>query len=107
MRDDFSQVKRSFDNVIYIAQKDVPYDLNGDGVMDVAVVDKEPSAANKVKGVNYVVLGKSYSLSEGDHGYIEFGMNQNRQWSDKMYLHPIPIEAMQINSNLTQNPGWK
>jgi len=96
---------------IYIPEKDKTYDLNGDGVMDVAVVDAEPAAADKVKGVNYVVVGgssPSYRLSEGDHGYIEFGFRQNRQWDDKKYLRPIPQSAVQINpALLPQNPGWE
>ena len=44
---------------IYIPQKGEAYDLNGDGVKDVAVVDKEPPAGEKIKGVQYVVIGKT------------------------------------------------
>ena len=92
---------------IYIPQKGEAYDLNGDGVKDVAVVDKEPPAGEKIKGVQYVVIGKTNRLSEGDHGYIEFGFNQGRKWDDKKYLRPIPLTATQINpALLPQNPGW-
>lgn len=93
---------------IYIPKKGEAYDLNGDGIKDVAVVDKEPAASDKIKGVQYVVIGKSNRLSEGDHGYIEFGFNQGRKWDDKKYLRPIPLTATQINpSLLPQNPGWE
>lgn len=92
---------------IYIPQKGQAYDLNGDGIYDVAVVDKEPASADKIKGVQYVVIGKNNRLSDGDHGYIEYGFNQNRKWEDKKYLHPIPLTATQINpALLPQNPGW-
>ena len=92
---------------IYIPQKGEAYDLNGDGVKDVAVVDKEPPAGEKIKGVQYVVIGKTNRLSEGDHGYIEFGFSQGRKWDDKKYLRPIPLTATQINpALLPQNPGW-
>lgn len=30
----------------------------------------------------------------------------DRLWDDKMYLYPIPYNEENINSNLTQNPGW-
>ncbi len=92
---------------IYIPQKGEAYDLNGDGIKDVAVVDKEPPASEKIKGVQYVVIGKTNRLSEGDHGYIEFGFSQGRKWDDKKYLRPIPLTATQINpALLPQNPGW-
>ena len=93
---------------IYIAKKGQTYDLNGDGIYDVAYVDKAPADADKVKGVDYVVLdGDNYRLSEGDHGYVEYGMSQNRTWLDKKYLRPVPLDDIQINpALLPQNPGW-
>ena len=36
-----------------------------------------------------------------DHKYVE-----ERFWNDKMYLFPIPQEAMDNNGNLVQNPDW-
>ncbi|MGV8093105.1 MAG: RagB/SusD family nutrient uptake outer membrane protein [Mangrovibacterium sp.] len=92
---------------IYISEKGKTYDLNGDGVHDVAVVDAEPPAASKVPGVVYVVAGSNYRLSGGNSGYIEFGFHLNRMWLDKKYLRPIPATALQINPALGQNPGWE
>lgn len=90
---------------IYIPQKNVAYDLNNDGISDVAVVDQYP--ASTVPGVVYIVLDNTYRLSEGDHGYIEYGFNLGRLWQDRKYLRPIPTKAIQINPNLLpQNPGW-
>lgn len=31
---------------------------------------------------------------------------ENRVWKDYMYLWPIPQDAIDLNKNLTQNPGW-
>lgn len=94
-------------NGIYFAAKDTPYDLNNDGIMDVAVVDAEPPAASRVPGVVYVVLGSTYRLTNGTSGNLEFGFQQQREWSDKKYLRPIPTTAMQMNENLEQNYHWR
>ncbi len=93
---------------IYIPQKGTPYDLNNDGVFDVAVVDAEPPANQRVPGVVYVVTGSGYRLSEGNSGNLEFGFNQGRLWLDKKYLRPVPSAAIQVNpALLPQNPGWE
>lgn len=42
------------------------------------------------------------AISENmDHKYME-----ERFWDDKMYLFPVPQEAIDNNANLTQNTGW-
>ncbi|HLR38162.1 MAG TPA: RagB/SusD family nutrient uptake outer membrane protein [Chitinophagaceae bacterium] len=93
-------------NGIYIPEKNVSYDLNNDGKKDVAFVDTEPSSGQKESGVTYVVLGSSFTLSNGDSGNVQYGNNLGRKWLDKKYLRPIPTSAIQRNSNLEQNPGW-
>ena len=35
-----------------------------------------------------------------------YRLEGNRQWSEKHYLLPIPSQQIQLNPNLTQNPGW-
>ncbi|WP_321995516.1 RagB/SusD family nutrient uptake outer membrane protein [Draconibacterium orientale] len=91
---------------IYIPEKNVAYDLNNDGTPDVAVVDEYPETT--VPGVVYIELDNSYRLSEGDHGYIEYGFNLGRLWQNRKYLRPIPTKAIQVNPNLLpQNPGWE
>ena len=93
---------------IYVPQEGEVYDLNEDGVMDVCFLSEDIPAGDKVAGVDYILLdGTNYSLSEGDHGYIQYGLSQNRTWLDKKYLRPVPLSAIQINENLLpQNPGW-
>jgi hypothetical protein len=29
-----------------------------------------------------------------------------RQWNDKLYFYPLPIQELSLNPALTQNPGW-
>lgn len=33
-------------------------------------------------------------------------LDNNRQWTDKNYLYPIPSDQLQLNPRLGQNPGW-
>lgn len=46
----------------------------------------------------------TWSLSEGDHGYLIY--NYELEWLDKMYLTPIPATAINNNPGLGQNYGW-
>lgn len=90
---------------MYVPAKNVPMDLNGDGINDVIVMD--PGFVPSDKNAKKVELGSAFRLSEGDHGYIEFGFSQGRLWNDKKYLHPVPKYAIDQNENLLpQNPGW-
>lgn len=42
-----------------------------------------------------------------DH-YIRIYTNlERRAWDDKMYLFPIPLQELSLNTNLGQNPGWE
>lgn len=34
-------------------------------------------------------------------------MDDNRIWSDKNYLYPLPTDQLQLNPNLKQNKGWE
>ena len=46
-------------------------------------------------------------LTKAADGTISYSrQNVTRQWSDKMYLFPIPQTELMKNPNLTQNPGW-
>lgn len=88
-------------NSIYIGEKNVAYDTNGDGVKDLEVVDKKPSTTPS--GVYLIDLSKAkyYTFKDG-RLYVK---NEN-DWSDKKYLHPVPKAAIVKNPNLQQNYGW-
>lgn len=107
-------LERAYDG-IYVPAKDVPIDLNEDGKLDVAFVDKVPT--NKVPGVTYFVLDNNNSkLSEGTKGKLLWLSNQKKEYVDpaganeqaknKRYLYPIPLNETILNPKLTQNPGW-
>ncbi len=59
-------------------------------------------------GLGYHVTGstadQNHSFSEGDHGFLIY--NYKLEWNDKMYVHPIPQSALNVNKNLVQNYGW-
>jgi hypothetical protein len=96
---------------IYIPQLDTPYDMNGDGVLDVCFTkDLHPT---KVPGVFYLYVGEllengavnNAQLGDDDH-YLVFMKDQKRTWNDKLYFYPIPASDAVKNPNLGQNPGW-
>ena len=49
-----------------------------------------------------------HKLSEGNKGYItpSTGVYSRYVWEDYKYLHPIPKNALDVNPDLGQNPGW-
>lgn len=90
---------------IYVPALGQPMDLDGNDTPDVAFVETVP--ATKVPGVIYFVVdGTSSKLSEGTKGHVIWRANENRQFEDKKYLHPISNTDIVINPNLVQNPGW-
>lgn len=38
--------------------------------------------------------------------YLNGNFGQGRAFKDAYYLYPIPTNQLQLNENLTQNPGW-
>ncbi len=96
---------------IYIPQLDVPYDMNGDGKLDVCfTLNQNPE---KVPGVYYLYVGKTLAngannntqLAEDGHTLL-YMKDQKRTWDDKLYFYPIPANDLTMNPNLKQNPGW-
>ena len=95
---------------IYIPQLDVPYDMNGDGTMDVCFYkDVKPAVGN----VYYFNVSKllpngavnNTQLAADGHTLIVLSQNP-RVWNDRAYFNPIPTSVIQMNPNLNQNPGW-
>ena len=87
---------------LYIPALDEPLDLNGDGEPDLCVTQQK---AGSLKGVYYIVLSEgAYTLSEGTSGRLQYAVERN--WSEKMYLRPVPRTALSVNPALGQNHGW-
>lgn len=85
------------------------YDLNEDGVQDVYFhTGTVPSPS--IPGVVYhnITAGNSSqrSLQNGTTGLLQWQININRVWNDRLYLRPIAASDLVVNSKLGQNPGW-
>lgn len=97
---------------IYIPEFDVPYDVNEDGVLDVAFT-KNLNPPNKIPGVYYFYVGallgngavNNTQLAADGHTLIVLSQNP-KVWNDRNYFNPIPTSVIQLNPNLKQNPGW-
>ena len=49
---------------------------------------------------------QSFSLSEGDHGYLIF--HYALEFAQKKYLYPVNSNSvLLLNPNITQNWGWE
>lgn len=63
------------------------------------------SKAGSAANTTYFVMDKNPYHSINSDNCLEF--NQvDREWTDRMYLRPIPQSAISVNGNLKQNPGW-
>lgn len=93
-------------NGVYVPQLNVPYAMNGDGVLNVAFVTTTPTSG-AIKGVYYYIIdNKTVKLTQGNSGNIIWLANTPRVWDDKMYYDPIPSSEIVLNPNLKQNQGW-
>jgi hypothetical protein len=94
------------------------YDVNGDNVEDIAILQNSsstgpisglaPSVVDKLD-IKYLDDGK-LRLSNGTSGYIMFTVDDNtpRVWAgDKYYYRPIPIDQTVMNPALKQPAGWE
>lgn len=51
-------------------------------------------------------ITRNHVTMDEDGSVIYSPYEVKRQWSDKMYLFPIPLDQIMKNPNLKQNPGW-
>ncbi|GEO08897.1 RagB/SusD family nutrient uptake outer membrane protein [Segetibacter aerophilus] len=98
-------------NGFYVPALNTPMDLNEDGILDVvfyqgtkptisgvtSFVDVSPKIGSAVN---------SLQLKNGTSGELIWMNEVQRKWSDKNYYYPIPLNDLQRNPNLKQNPGW-
>ncbi len=59
----------------------------------------------KWRGTEFETLWTNQSRQLDADGCII--LYDNRQWSDKLYLYPLPADQLQLNPKLGQNPGWE
>lgn len=97
---------------IYIPDFEVPYDMNGDGKLDVCFT-RQLNPTNKVAGVYYLYVGQKLASGANNNSQIAadghtlvYMKDQKRTWKDKLYFYPIPANDLVMNPNLGQNQGW-
>jgi len=81
------------------------YDLDGNGAIDLVVYEGE-LPTGQISGAKYFQLGTDIQLSADNlidplPDFNDRTFNENRD-----YLLPIPIQELQLNTNLVQNPNW-
>jgi len=81
------------------------YDLDKDGKLDLVIY--EGTAPTRQPGVQYQKLGELVLENGTNGGRIINLPDIVKQWDEsKDYYYPIPTQELQLNTNLTQNPGW-
>ncbi|MGI9525523.1 MAG: RagB/SusD family nutrient uptake outer membrane protein [Weeksellaceae bacterium] len=80
------------------------YDLDHNGSIDIEIYEDKPSS--NTQGVVYLKLNDDISFHSNNlvdplPDYHNRIFNESRD-----YLFPIPLLELQLNPNLTQNPGW-
>jgi hypothetical protein len=98
-------------NGFYVPALNTPMDLNEDGILDVLFYQGTRPAA--ISGVTFVDVSprigtavNSQLLKNGTSGELIWMNEIPRKWNEKNYLYPIPLNDLQRNPNLKQNPGW-
>ena len=98
-------------NGMYVPALDIPLDLNGDGILDVAFYKTLPSV--RPAGVTYINVSATISgianaqrLSNDNFGEVTWLNTVPRLWEEKNYYYPIPQVHITTNPKLTQNAGW-
>lgn len=81
------------------------YDLDGNGSIDTVIYEGD-APADQIAGAKYFKLGADIHLSADNliDPLPEFNTRSFNE--DRDYLLPIPIQELQLNPNLTQNPNW-
>lgn len=81
------------------------FDFDGDGTTDVYLHDGDasgaPASSQTIIDINERIL------TEGTSGNLNPFSTQAIFDESKDYFYPIPLEDLNLNDNLTQNPGWE
>ena len=81
------------------------YDFTGDGQPDVYLHDGDASGAPA--SATTVINVQQRPLTQGDSGYLDPIPLGGSFDEAKDYYYPIPLEDLQLNENLEQNPNWE
>lgn len=81
------------------------YDLDNNGAIDTVVYEGEPPA-DQIAGAKYFQLGTDIHLSAENLIDPLPDFNNRTFNEDRDYLLPLPMQELQLNPNLEQNPNW-
>lgn len=94
---------------IYISAAEVgaDIDLDKNGTPDLYLYTGNKGATS-APATNQIQLGGTFTLSDGDHGYLTCWAAEEYSWTEgRDYLWPIPADQRTATAySLTQNPGW-
>lgn len=81
------------------------YDLDGDGSTDLVIYSgNRPSM---VTGRQYMDISNMHLSNGLAGGEIIVNPHINRTWNEERdYFYPLPLQELQLNPNLVQNPLW-
>ncbi len=94
---------------VFIPALNTPLDMNGDGKYDAYFYETDKIGDENYSSIGvYVGTNKNNVLNvvQVSGGYLLKYNYVGRQWPQRQYLYPIPEVVIQLNPNLTQNPGW-
>jgi hypothetical protein len=80
------------------------FDFNNDGKTDVYLHNGNASGAPA--GTPTIIDIRQRPLTNGLSGYLNPFRDLGTFDESKDYLYPIPLEDLNLNKNLVQNPGW-
>ena len=80
-------------------------------MLGLAVNQEVEAYYTQYNGGSNPFTGRSfYQLTDWDGNtkrLLKVYENMSRTWDDRLYLKPLPTDQLQLNDNLTQNPGWE
>lgn len=80
------------------------YDLDDDGKDDVWIYEGDKPVA---KNIQLLKLGSEILLENGTSGNVIINKHIVKKFNEERdYLYPIPVQELQLNPNLKQNPFW-
>ncbi|MBQ4915874.1 RagB/SusD family nutrient uptake outer membrane protein [Maribacter sp. MMG018] len=82
------------------------YDLDSDGNIDVVLFEGD-DPAGQMTGVQYIKIDSDVFFDENNLINPQPDFNTRSFDEERDYLYPIPRVELQLNPNLTQNPGWE
>jgi hypothetical protein len=83
------------------------YDMTGDGVEDLILVEEMPPTVDQEPGMVYLSL-ENIALTEGFKGNIISKEAENKNFVEpKYYYRPVPRQQVLLNPELQQVFGWE